>query len=123
MRLLISLLTRPEANLNFAHAGGDEILNNGGTAYTGGGLTAIQYTNIVNGVGYSATATIAAAAFTQTSTVIINLPCQFPSASNYEWTNSQIANQALYLSNQSAPFATGNGTALLHLWYSRIRAV
>jgi hypothetical protein len=94
------------------------ILNYGGTTYTSGGVTNIQYTNIANGAGYYASANIAAASFTQTSGVIINIPCQFPSASNYEWTINQIADQGLYLSNQTNPFATGNGTGLLHLWYS-----
>lgn len=94
-----------------------------GTAtYTAGGVVNVQYTNIVHGSGYWTTTDTPAAALQQTLTVVINVPCDFPSASSYEWTLAQIGNQGLYLSNQTADFATGDGTLLCHLWYSVVRS-
>ena len=93
----------------------------GTAAYAAGGVVNVQYGSTVHGDGYWTTTDTPASAFQQTSTIVINVPCDFPTASSYSWTLAQIGNQGLYLSNQTGAFTTGDGPLLCHLWYSVVR--
>jgi hypothetical protein len=80
------------------------------TAFTGGGVLEFQLGNTANGAGTATTATIAAAvvtagAGTSYTTVI---PVSYTST----------AATGLFISNQTAAFAAGTGTAVVDIWYS-----
>jgi len=81
------------------------------TTYTGGGVVEFQIGNTVHGAGTATTATVAAAVINDavaetTYTTVIPV--------SYTGT----AATGLYISNQTAAFATGTGTAIVDIWYS-----
>lgn len=80
------------------------------TAFTGGGVVAPQIGSTAHGAGTLTTATIAAAVVTAgagtTYTTVIPV--------SYTGTPAT----GLYISNQTAAFAAGTGTAVVDLWYS-----
>lgn len=84
------------------------------TAFTDGGVVAVQYSNTANGAGTATTATIAATVVTgaagtsYTSRIPVN---QSGIAS------ASIAGIGLYISNQTAAFAAGTGTAVVKVRY------
>jgi hypothetical protein len=85
------------------------------TAFTGGGVVIAQYGNTVNGAGQQALdSTIAATVVTGSAGTTV-------SARNgnvlSDIASATIQNAALYLSNQTAAFATGTGTAVVDVWY------
>lgn len=79
-------------------------------AFAGGGVVAPQIGNTIHGAGTATTATIAAAVVTAgagtTYTTVI--PVSYTST----------AATGLYLSNQTAAFTMGTGTAIVDVWYS-----
>lgn len=80
------------------------------TQYAGGGVLEFQIGNTVHGAGTATTATVAAAvvnatAGTSYSTVI---------PVSYTGTSAT----GLFISNQTAAFTTGTGTAVVDIWYS-----
>ena len=84
-------------------------------AFTGGGSIVIQYDDTANGAGIQATNDISSglltAAFQRGQMQNGQLPDTL--TVNYE-------NIGIYISNTSAAFATGDGTASYVLWYSLI---
>lgn len=80
------------------------------TQYAGGGVLEFQIGNTIHGAGTATTATVAAAvvnatAGTSYSTVI---------PVSYTGTSAT----GLFISNQTAAFTTGTGTAVVDVWYS-----
>jgi hypothetical protein len=84
------------------------------TAFTGGGVVAVQYDSTANGAGTATTATIAAtvvtgaAGTTYTARIPVNLS---------DIASASISNIGLYISNQTAAFAAGTGTASVKVRY------
>jgi hypothetical protein len=95
----------------------DEMVINwvyGSAALTGGGPVLAQYGNTANGLGAPATGTLAAADFTG---IAASTSYAAVSPAGAE-ANSTIVDLGIYLSNQTAPFATGTGgSAIVHLWF------
>jgi hypothetical protein len=79
--------------------------------FTGGGVVGLQYAATAHGAGTLATATVAAAQIQAAA-----------SSDNVIQGASGVATQntAIYVSNPTAPFAAGNGTAELVVWSSVI---
>lgn len=84
------------------------------TAFTGGGVVAVQYANTANGAGTATHATIAATVVTgaagETRTFRIPVVLSDVAASAIEGIG-------LYISNQTAVFAAGTGTARVTVHY------
>lgn len=87
-------------------------------AYAAGGIVAAQYDSTVHGAGVLATNSEAAADF-------------FAAASTSYFFNGTVVlgaftttvNKALYLSNATQAFTTGDGTWVAHIWYQIIPTV
>jgi len=81
--------------------------------YTGGGATLLQYGNTTHGGGIAATSTLAAAGFSdQTASMSVKVAGAL--AVN---ATASLANTGIYISNQTAAFATGDGTFTYYLRY------
>jgi hypothetical protein len=80
------------------------------TAFTGGGVVEFQIGNTVHGGGTATTATVAASVVTAAAgtsyTTVIPV--------SYTGTSAT----GLFISNQTAAFAAGTGTAIVDIWYS-----
>jgi hypothetical protein len=86
--------------------------------YAAGGVVAIQYDSTINGAGIIASTTQAAADFADaasTSNAFEGGIVKQPFAT--------CVNKALYLSNVTQAFTTGDSTFVMHLWYSIIPTV
>lgn len=87
------------------------------TAFTGGGVVAVQYDLTANGAGTATTATIAATVVTGstgrsiTSRIPVNLS---------DVASASIVGIGLYISNQTAVFAAGTGTAIVKIKYHTV---
>lgn len=83
--------------------------------YAAGGAVALQYGNTVHGAGSLATATEAATDFTAAAASTM-----FKAGGSLSTGVALTAgvNAALYLSNQTAAFTTGDGTWFIHVWYN-----
>ena len=82
--------------------------------YTAGGATGLQYDTTAHLAGPLASATIAAAtinAYAATSDTGL-------SWADTSGASSAKVNKGIYLSNDTAAFATGDGTFNVHIWYS-----
>ena len=79
------------------------------TAFTGGGATHVQISNTVDGGGTDTTATFASGIVTAGAgtSYTVNIPVSYTGT----------AATGLYLSNDTAPFAAGTGTAVVDVWY------
>jgi hypothetical protein len=81
--------------------------------YTAGGATALQYDNTVHGAGVLATATVDGATVdgwaADTNHVLQGALSSGP--------NATTANKGIYLSNDTAAFATGDSTFNINIWY------
>jgi len=87
------------------------------TAFTGGGVIAVQYANTANGAGTATTATIAATVVTGAAgrTITARIPVV-----QSDIATASITGIGLYISNQTAAFATGTGTAVVRLKYHTV---
>jgi hypothetical protein len=90
-----------------------------GTAqYTGGGAIGLEWGNTAALAGPSASTTLAGATFDG-----------YTASNNFELTPdntdtvAHIANMGVYISNNTAPFATGDGTLIVNVNYQIISAV
>ncbi len=93
------------------------ILNYGTTQYTSGGAIGVQYGSTVNGGGEAASATLAAATVNgATASTIYEL------AGVSSILVSGAAGEALYLSNASNAFATGDSTFQVLTYYRNIQS-
>lgn len=90
------------------------IITRTSTAFTGGGVVAVQYANTANGAGTATTATIAATVVTGAAgkTYTARIPVV-----QSDIASASIAGIGLYISNQTAAFAAGTGTAVVKLKY------
>ena len=84
------------------------------TAFTGGGVVAVQYDNTANGAGTATHATIAATVVTGAAgeTRTFRIPVVLS-----DIAASAIEGIGLYISNQTAVFAAGTGTARVTVHY------
>lgn len=87
------------------------------TAFTGGGVVAVQYDATANGAGTATTATIAATVVTGAAgrTITSRIPVNLSDVAS-----ASIIGIGLYISNQTAVFAAGTGTASVKLKYHLI---
>jgi hypothetical protein len=87
----------------------------GTTQYTAGGVIAAQYGNAAHGAGPAASGTLAAASLNAiaASSFLSNGGI----AGGLDVAKSASLNTAVYLSNQTADFATGDSTATLYVRY------
>jgi hypothetical protein len=86
----------------------------GSAQFTAGGVVALQYDSTANGAGVPASDTIAAATVTGwAANTIIGVTGAISNGAS-----AAIVNKGIYISNQTAAFATGDSTFLLHIWYS-----
>jgi hypothetical protein len=84
------------------------------TAFTGGGVVAVQYNSTANGAGTATTATIAATVVTGAAgtTYTARIPVV-----QSDIATASITNIGLYISNATAAFAAGTGTAVVTVKY------
>ena len=84
------------------------------TAFTGGGVVNVQYANTANGAGTKVHADIAATVVTGAAgrTITERIPLV-----QSDIATASITAVGLYISNQTAVFATGTGTAVLTVRY------
>jgi hypothetical protein len=85
----------------------------GGTQFTGGGVSALQYGTTDHSGGTLITPTIAASVVTSASSSSTTVGCTNAAAAITVPTATGV-----YISNATAPFAAGNGTAFVDVWYS-----
>lgn len=85
------------------------------TQYTAGGVIAAQYGNTVHGAGPIASGTLAAA--TLNAVAASSFLSNGGIAGGLDVTKTASLNTAVYLSNQTADFATGDSTATLYVKY------
>lgn len=92
----------------------DFVITRTATAFTGGGVVAVQYDATANGAGTATTATIAATVVTGTAgtTYTSRIPVVLSDVDS-----ASIASIGLYISNQTAAFAAGTGTASVKVRY------
>lgn len=91
-------------------------------AYAAGGVVGFQYDSTVHGAGVAATNTEAAADFFAAASTAF----QFEGVSGNTVAISPFTttvNKGLYLSNLTGAFTTGDGTWVIHIWYSIIPTV
>ena len=114
---LIAMYTTPVALIAAPAAGKNIIVHHfmftmvaSSTAFTSGGVVAPQIGNTAHGAGTLTTATVAAAVVTAGAgtTYTTTIPVSYTGT----------AATGLYISNQTAAFATGTGTAVADIWYS-----
>lgn len=84
------------------------------TAFTGGGVVAVQYDSTAAGLGTATHATIAATVVTGSAgeTRTYRIPVV-----QSDIAVASIEGKGLYISNQTAVFAAGTGTARVTVWY------
>lgn len=92
----------------------DFVITRTSTAFTGGGVFRVQYSNTVNGGGTGASSTIAAAVITGAAgtTYTHRLATDLS-----DFASASVAGIGLFLSCQTAAFAAGTGTAVLTIRY------
>lgn len=86
------------------------------TAFTGGGVVAVQYDSTVNGGGTATHATIAATVVTGAAGTTYTQRIAAV-AGQSDIASASIAGKGLYISNATAAFAAGTGTAVLTVRY------
>lgn len=84
-------------------------------AFTGGGAVILQYNNTANGAGTQASDTFSDTIFSSGANTGQMQVGQLPISAATVYDNIGI-----YISNQTAAFATGDGTAIYRIWYSII---
>jgi len=92
----------------------DLVIARTATAFTGGGTVAVQYDSTINGAGTATHATIAAAVVTGAAgtTYTARIPVVLSDVAS-----ASIAGLGLFVSNITAAFAAGTGTATLSVHY------
>ena len=95
----------------------DFVITRTSTAFTGGGVVAVQYDATANGAGTATHATIAATVVTGAAgtTYTARIPVVLSDVAS-----ASIAGIGLYISNATAAFAAGTGTATLKIKYHLI---
>jgi len=94
------------------------IITRTATQFTGGGVVSVQYNSTANGAGTSVQAsTIAATVVTGAAGVTYTTR---PPASLSDVATASIKGIGLYISNATAVFATGTGTAVVRVTYRTV---
>jgi hypothetical protein len=94
------------------------IMTRTATAYTGGGVVSVQYNSTANGAGTSVQAsTIAATVVTGAAGTTYSTR---PPATLSDVATASIRGIGLYISNATAAFATGTGTAVVRVTYRTV---
>lgn len=88
-------------------------------AYAGGGVVGAQYGNTVHGAGPTASTTEAAADFFAAASTMFRLGSSLSTGAPF----STCANAAIYLSNLTGAFTTGDGTWIVDVYYRTIATV
>ncbi len=94
------------------------IMQGTATQFTGGGVVAVQYNSTANGAGTSVQATTFAASVVTGATATTY--STRPPASLSAVATASIKGVGLYISNATAVFATGTGTAVVRVTYRLI---
>lgn len=107
----------PVAGFNIIVDSVDFDITRTATAFTGGGVVAVQYANTANGAGTATHATITATVVTGAAgrTVTARIPVV-----QSDIATASITGIGLYISNQTAAFAAGTGTASCIIKYHLI---
>jgi len=92
----------------------DMVVTRTSTAFTGGGVVAVQYANTANGGGTATTATIATSVIT--GTVGVSYTARIPVVQS-DIATASITGIGLFISNATAAFAAGTGTAVVNVTY------
>ncbi len=95
------------------------IMTRTATAFTGGGVVNVQYKATANGAGTSVQASDIAATVVTTAGAAKTYTTR-PPASLSAVASTDIENTALYISNKTAAFATGTGTAVVRVTYRTV---
>lgn len=111
----VLLLGAPGANRLIVVKNMDIALKYGTTQYAAGGAILAQYKNTAHGAGTAATATLAAATINGLTADTVEIVAGVSSI-----VNANAVNQALYLSNQTGAFTTGDSTFVVTVDYSII---
>jgi len=108
------VVVAPIAGFNIVVDSVDFDITRTATAFTGGGVVAVQYAATANGAGTATTATIAATVVTGAAgrTVTARIPVVLSDVAT-----ASITGIGLYISNQTAAFAAGTGTATVTVKY------
>lgn len=94
------------------------IITRTSTQFTGGGVVSVQYNSTANGAGTSVQAsTIAATVVTGTAGTTYSTR---PPATLSDVATASIKGIGLYISNQTAAFATGTGNAVVRVTYRTV---
>lgn len=88
-------------------------------AYAAGGVVGAQYGNTVHGAGAAASSTEAAADFQAGASTMFRLGSGLGTGAPF----ASAVNAAIYLSNQTAAFTTGDGTWIVDVYYRTIATV
>lgn len=94
------------------------VMDYGTTQYAAGGAIGLQYGNTANLAGEAATATIPAANIQGAADTADMVAGVLTSGAM-----TAVENMALYISNLTAAFTTGDSPCVLHLWYRTIPTV
>lgn len=92
----------------------DLVMTRTSTAFTGGGVARLQYNNTANGAGTGCSATIAATVFTGAAGTTYTHRL---STDISDFAAGSVAGVGIFISNQTAAFAAGTGTAVLTVRY------
>lgn len=95
------------------------IMNRTATAFTGGGVVSVQYNSTANGAGTSVQASTFAATVVTTAGAATTYSTR-PPASLSAVASTAIQGIGLYISNATAAFATGTGTAVVRVTYRTV---
>jgi hypothetical protein len=107
----VQLIAAPAAGMNIVVQKVMFTMTTTSTAYAGGGVVEFQIGNTANGAGTATTATVAAAVV-NSGTPGVSYTTVIP----VSYTGT--AATGLFISNQTAPFTTGTGTAVCDIWYA-----
>ncbi len=106
----VVLIAAPAAGKNIIVQKVEFTMTTTGTAYANGGAVHFQIANTAHGAGTDTAATVAAGIVTAGAgtSYAVQIPVSYVGT----------AATGLYISNDTAPFITGTGTAIVDVWYA-----
>jgi hypothetical protein len=114
----VSVLAAPAAGSAHIVESASLIMTYGTTQFTGGGNIGLQYGNTANLAGTAATAVMPSSSITGAASAATTVQGALAAA---PLANMNAA--ALFISNATAAFATGDSTFVLELWYRTVTVV
>lgn len=110
----VLIIPAPGSGKSIAIVKAQFVITRTATAFANGGVGIIQYDSTVNGGGTQACdSTLAATVFTGSAGTSFTIR----NGAIISDSTATIVNKGIYLSNQTAAFDTGTGTATLDVWY------